>query len=62
MIELNIHNTDAKYLKIKRIPHMCGTAFSHIGETRMEKFHSDGFWSHMIANHLTLATLVQIVK
>ena len=23
---------------------MCGTAFGHIGETRMEKFHYDGFW------------------
>ena len=22
---------------------MCGTAFGHIGETRMEKFHNDGF-------------------
>jgi hypothetical protein len=22
---------------------MCGTAFGHIGETRMEKFHYDGF-------------------
>ena len=62
MIELNIYNTDAKCRKTKRTPHMCGTAFSHIEETRMEKFHSDGFWSHMIVNYLTLATFVQIVK
>ena len=26
-----------------RIPHMCGTTFGHIGETRMEKFHNDRF-------------------
>ena len=30
------HNTDAKCHKTKRIPHMCGTAFGHIGETRMK--------------------------
>ena len=48
MIKLNIHHTDAKYRKTKIIPHMCGTAFSHIGETSMDKFHSDGFRSHMI--------------
>ena len=42
----------------KRIPHMCGTAFSNIGETVIEKFHNDGFWSHMIMNHQTLATFI----
>ena len=31
-----IHNTDAKCRKTKRIPHVCGNAFGHIGETRME--------------------------
>ena len=62
MIELNIHNTDAKCRLTKGIPHMCGTTFSHIGETRMQKFYSDGFWSHMITDHLTLAATVQIVK
>ena len=57
-----IHNTDAKCRKTKRIPHMCGTAFGHIGETRMEKFHNDGFWSRLIMNHLTLATFLRKVK
>ena len=38
---------------------MCGTAFGHIGETRMEKFHYDGFQSHLIMNHLTLATFLR---
>ena len=56
---LNTYNTDAECGKTKGIPHVCVTAFSHIGETRMEKFHSDGFWSHMITNHLTLATFAQ---
>src|SRR3989337_176606 len=37
MVIRYIHNTDAKCRKTKRIPHKCGTAFGHIGETRMEK-------------------------
>ena len=59
MVIWYIHNTDAKCRKTKGIPHMCGTAFGHIGETRMEKFHYDGFWSHLIKNHLTLATFLR---
>ena len=62
MIGLNIHNTDAKCQKTKNFTYVCGNAFSHIGETHMGKLHSDGFQSHMIMNHLTLATFIQIVK
>ena len=62
MVIWYIHNNDAKCRKTKRIPHMCGTAFGHIGEIRMEKFHNDEFWSHLIMNHLTLATFIRKVK
>ena len=62
MIKLNIHNTDAKCRKTKKY-HICvALHFSHIGETSMENFHSDEFWSHLIENHLTLANFVQLVK
>ena len=57
-----IHNTEAKCRKTKGIPHMCGTVFGHIGETRMEKFHNDGFWGCLIMNHLTFATFLRKVK
>ena len=62
MVIWYIRNTDTKCRKTKRIPHMCCTAFDHIGETRMEKFHNDGFWSCLIMNHLTLATLLRKVN
>lgn len=35
MIVLDIHKTDTKCCKTKRMPHICDTVFGHIEETRI---------------------------
>ena len=44
-IDDNINTSITLTLNVARLKeyHLCGTAFGHIGETCMEKFHSDGF-------------------
>ena len=62
MVIWYIHNTNTKCRKTKRIPHMCGTGFGHIGETRMENSIMMDFEVILILNHLTLATFLRKVK
>ena len=62
MLISDIHNTDAKCRKTKRIPHKCGTTFGHIGETHMENSIMMDFEVFFILNHLTPATFLRKVK
>ena len=42
-----VNNDSATYLWHCRL--------GHIGVKRMKKLHADGFWNHLIMNHLMLA-------
>ena len=55
--DTHMHNIEAKRCKVDSdsatyLWHCC---LGHIGVKRMKKLHADGFWNHLIMNHLILA-------
>ena len=51
------HNIDAKRCKVNNdsATYLWHCRLGHIGVKCMKKLHSDGFWNHLIMNHLVLA-------
>ena len=55
--DTHIHNIDAKRCKVNNdsATYLWHCRLGHIGVKRMKKLHKDGFWNHLVMNHLMLA-------
>ena len=55
--DTHIHNIEAKRCKVDNdsATYLWHYRLGHIGVKCMKKLHSDGFWNHLIMNHLVLA-------
>ena len=55
--DTHIHNIDAKRCKVDNdsATYLWHCHLGHIGVKRMKKLHKDGFWNHLVMNHLMLA-------
>ena len=52
-----VHTIEAKRRKVDNdsATYLWHNHLGHIGVKRMKKLHADGFWNHLIMNHLILA-------
>ena len=62
--DTHVHNIDAKRCRVDNDStiFLWHCHLGHIGVKRKKKLHADGFWSHLIRNHLTHANRASLAR